>query len=94
MKNGKCCAKLLISHCNEYVCSNYTKKLIFSQINTRAILQDHKMWPSCDIYGLNNFPSDNGMLHVPHQSLGPTMSLKDWLGNYDDIAFKDENWPH
>ncbi len=47
------------------------------------------MWPSCDIYG---------MLHVPHQSLGPTMSLKDGLGNYDDdideIGFKDENWPH
>ncbi len=35
-----------------------------------------------------------GMLHVPHQSLGPTMSLKDGLGNYDDdideIGFKDE----
>jgi len=34
------------------------------------------------------------MLHVPHQSLGPTMSLKDGLGNYDDdideIGFKDE----
>lgn len=65
------------------------QKLIFSQINARAILQDHKMWPLCDMYG---------MLHVPHQSLGPTMSLKDWLGNYDDdideIGFKDENWPH
>jgi hypothetical protein len=25
------------------------QKLIFSQMNVRSILQDHKMWPSCDV---------------------------------------------
>jgi hypothetical protein len=60
----------------------------------RAILQDHKMWPSCDIYDPNNFPSDMVCYMFPISIFGTYYChLKDWLGNYDDIdeiGFKDE----